>query len=637
MSTASGIPGTPQVPGYELLRPLGRGAMGEVFLARQLRLGRLVAIKFLTADGTSDPEKRAARFRREAELMARISHPNILGIHDFGEVDGHPFLVMEYVERGDLRRMMRPGRPMPAAQAMAILDAVAEALDHLHRLGILHRDLKPENILMHDEANPKVADFGLAVLRTGAGSLTQTQEGLGTLGYVAPEQRYRLRIDERADQYSLAALSYELLTGSCPLGIIRPPSQLNPRLRRVVDSVLLRALKEDPDDRYPSIRRFVDDLQASLSVSIPTRSSTRLGRSTWTWPLVGMMAASVAVAAVVLPRIKRPTETEASGTVAGWVSVPTPVEKGSGASSRMGGPIRPASAPSSGPTRTNPMGMTMVRLPAGEFWMGSPPDDPMAKEDEHPRRLVRISQPFWMAAHEVTHGQFRSFVEDTGYITIAESEGGRVWDRELGQVRADTAFHWRDPGYGRPPLDDEPVVQIARPDAEEFCRWLSERDGRAYRLPTEAEWEYACRAGSTTRWSMGDDPDRLAAFAWWRANSSWRLRPVGSKQPNRWGLFDLHGNAWELCSDWYAPYPPPDPTGAPIVDPKGPTSGYRWVIRGGSWDGQDSESQTRSAARSHKVSPYFTVGFRVCHDDSGAGRTAGDESESAPRPAEPGP
>jgi serine/threonine protein kinase len=145
--------------------------MGLVVLARQVRLGRPVAIKFLSIDDPSGIGPRAARFRREAELMARISHPNILSIYDSGEIDELPYLVMEYVEGGDLRRLMRPGRPMmPTSQACSILSAVAGALGHLHRVGILHRDLKPENILMHDGDNPKVADFGLAVLRAPAPS-----------------------------------------------------------------------------------------------------------------------------------------------------------------------------------------------------------------------------------------------------------------------------------------------------------------------------------------------------------------------------------------------------------------------------------------------------------------------------------
>ena len=605
MNSGPSSPSTPPVPGYEIVRPLGRGAMGQVVLARQLRLGRPVAIKFLSMEGDTDPGPGAARFRREAELMARISHPNILAIYDSGEVDGRPYLVMEYVEGGDLRRLMRPGRPMPSSQVLPILAAVAEALTHLHRVGILHRDLKPENILMHDGDNPKVADFGLAVLRAGAGSITETREGIGTLGYVSPEQRYRLRVDERADQYSLAALAYELLTGECPVGIIRPPSGLNHRLPRGVDAVLLRALQEDPDDRYPTIPDFIGAMQSSLRPAAPLPVAP--GRS--------RLPVAVAAAAVVLCGAGLigflwssggPPPAIGADRQAGWTT-PGPDERP--------GPVAPAPSPFR--SRLNAVGMRMVELPSGTFLMGASPGDQMALDDERPRRTVRIARPFWMAAHEVTVAQFRSFVDATGHVTVAETEGGNVWDSGRGEMRRDVGLNWRSPGYPSPPGDDHPVVQVAREDAEAFCRWLSAQDGRRYLLPTEAEWEYACRAGTATRWSMGDDPARLGDYSWYRANSAWALRPVGHRLPNPWGLFDMHGNAWELCSDWYGPYPQPRADDTPEVDPTGPQTGYRWVIRGGSWDSLESESQGRSSARSHKVFPYFTVGFRVCHDGQG--------------------
>jgi serine/threonine protein kinase len=255
----------PQVGGYEILEQIGKGGMGEVYVARQLTLGRLVAIKFLMPECQSDQEKDLARFRREAELMAKVSHPNVLSIFDFGEVDHRPFLVMEYVEGGDLRRRMHAGQPMSVEQVRSIVLPVGEALAYLHRHGIIHRDLKPENILLHEDDNPCVSDFGIAVLRAGAGSLTQTGQALGTLGYIAPEQQYRLKVDERVDQFSLAALTYEMLTGRRPLGIFKPPSHLNPRLPPRLDAVILRALQEDPKRRFATIQEFCDALGQSLA------------------------------------------------------------------------------------------------------------------------------------------------------------------------------------------------------------------------------------------------------------------------------------------------------------------------------------------------------------------------------------
>lgn len=300
----------PEIPGYEIRERLGKGGMGEVYLARQLALGRPVAVKFLTPEGESDPDRDLARFRREAELMARVSHPNVLPIYDFGESDGRPYLVVEYVRDGDLRRRMAAGRPMPADQVRAIVVPVGEALACLHRHGIIHRDLKPENILLQDGAHPRVADFGIAVLRAGAGALTRTGRGVGTLGYVAPEQQYRLKVDERADQYSLAALAYEMLTGQLPLGIFKPPSHLNPRLGPEVDEVILRALQEGPKGRFPTIREFTEALDRSLAAGPPRRG--RPARRRLAGAGLGLfLVAGVAVASLAWPQ--RPPSATARG------------------------------------------------------------------------------------------------------------------------------------------------------------------------------------------------------------------------------------------------------------------------------------------------------------------------------------
>jgi eukaryotic-like serine/threonine-protein kinase len=285
----------PAIPGYELLHPIGQGGMGEVYVARQLALGRLVAVKFLAPVSEVEPHEALERFRREAELMARVSHPNIVSVFDFGCVGDQPYLMMEYVEGGDLRRHMTRGKPADVDDVRSVLKPVCEALSYLHRQGILHRDLKPENILMHDEINPKVADFGIAVLSGGVSTLTRTGHGLGTLGYVAPEQQYRLRVDERADQYSLAAIAYELLTGENALGVFKPPSHHNTRLDQSVDAVILRALQEEPSERYPSIREFGEALDEALAAVRP-RSKWPLARILAVLAILGASSAMIAIA-----------------------------------------------------------------------------------------------------------------------------------------------------------------------------------------------------------------------------------------------------------------------------------------------------------------------------------------------------
>jgi formylglycine-generating enzyme required for sulfatase activity len=252
----------------------------------------------------------------------------------------------------------------------------------------------------------------------------------------------------------------------------------------------------------------------------------------------------------------------------------------------------------------------MVLVPEGEFLMGSPEGDPVAEPDERPQHLVRLKRPFYLGAHEVTVRQFRTFVEETGYKTKAEldDKGGGVFNKKLNKIVLDPAVNWRNPGLPEPQSDDEPVVQVCCTDAFTFCEWLRKREEILYRLPTEAEWEYACRAGNPGQWCFGDELTRLRDYAWVVSNAGRRNHPVGQKEANAFGLHDMHGNVWEWCRDRYAPYSP-----EPVVDPRGPSAGPpEHLIRGGSWD-EAERLKTRSAERVHHASGfrYLTVGFRV--------------------------
>jgi eukaryotic-like serine/threonine-protein kinase len=268
MSAVHGTSGmdTCLVQGYEILRTLNEGGMGKIYLARQHALNRLVCVKVVSIPEGEDAEQCRSRFYREAELLASASHPHILSIFDFGTTgdQGLPYLVTEYIEGGDLRLRMKAGQSTPIAFACSILHQVGDALTYLHSKGIVHRDLKPENILMPTESLAKVGDFGIAVLQDKVGVLTESLLGMGTVGYVAPEQQYGLKVDDRADQYSLAALSYELLTGRRPLGLFPPPSRVNSELSHEVDVVILRGLAEEPKNRFPSVQEYATALDRAL-------------------------------------------------------------------------------------------------------------------------------------------------------------------------------------------------------------------------------------------------------------------------------------------------------------------------------------------------------------------------------------
>lgn len=307
-------------------------------------------------------------------------------------------------------------------------------------------------------------------------------------------------------------------------------------------------------------------------------------------------------------------------------------------------PPRPAEADDPPRELTNSLGMQLRLIPAGEFWMGSTDSQVAAAKrvyaegnysDEQPRHLVRLTKDFYLGAHEVTKGQFAEFMRESGYQTEAEKDGkgGLGWydptedpfsgEEEKARFEQSARFSWRETGF--PYEDDHPVVNVTWNDAVVFCEWLSKKEGQTYRLPTEAEWEYACRAGSEGLWSFGDDERALtrhanvadatakAKFSEWTTASGrdGHVFTASAKSfpANGWGMFDLHGNAWEWCADWY---------GAKYfesggrTDPAGPPNGEYRVLRGGGF--VDNPAYARSAARGSGVAPgdrNYVVGFRV--------------------------
>ena len=247
---------------------------------------------------------------------------------------------------------------------------------------------------------------------------------------------------------------------------------------------------------------------------------------------------------------------------------------------------------------SNSIGMQLAAIPPGEFLMGGhePPNEllrvfdfePKMVRDEFPQHPVRINRPFWLGVYPVTVREYRQVMGTVprllqGFLGL------------FGEVRL-------------------PVTNVTWDEAQEFCRRLSELPvekaaDHVYRLPTEAEWEYACRAGTTTRFSFGDDPAKLGGYAWWSENAGKKAHPVGQKKPNSWSLFDMHGNVWEWCGDWHARgyY-----SRSPRDDPPGPHSGENRVVRGGSWH-SINPGYFRSASRAHYLPDrrLSYVGLRV--------------------------
>ncbi|WP_145262637.1 bifunctional serine/threonine-protein kinase/formylglycine-generating enzyme family protein [Planctomycetes bacterium Pan216] len=673
----------PDIPGFRILRPIGSGGMGDVFLAKQDSLGRSVAIKVLRPIQGTDLESQQTRFQREARILGQLSHQHVVAVFDQGMVDASPYLVMEFLDGGSLRRKFPKEGLLPVSESRRLLRAIADAVIYLHSQHILYRDLKPENILLGSEGEVKLGDFGIAVSKAEIGELTGTSV-LGTESYLAPEQRYHLPVDERADQYSLAFVAYEMLTGRLPLGVLKPPSARSVQLTEDVDRVLLRGLQEEPEDRFASVEEFARELDAALA-AIPepasspnptfgnyenpgaadtasspqnltdtTRSDTSTGevlvppRSRFQRILPWLVAViAIAVVADVLLELRRensvapPNPGNDVAKVAKnkpQANVPAPANKPANK------PTAPSPAAKTAPPeaekpkegkapyhftqyrwrkhldipveKKNSIGMTMILIPPGVFQMGSedsdkerllkmlPPIDAQQQQkrdqyvvSETPKHSVRISQPFYLGAHEVTRGQFRQFVERTGFTSEALSKGKNT--------DALTPMAWWV--KSKQLTDDCPATNVNWHEAQAFCEWLSKKEGKTYALPTEAEWEYACRANSSDEFYWGNKWHDFKDHAW-VGDVKGTLKPVGLLQPNAYGLYDMIGNAFEWTADRYSPnyY-----SKSPNTDPKGPSSGEERSVRGGATN--TFMSRTRPASR-YSTPPsgrWNLHGFRV--------------------------
>jgi ABC-type amino acid transport substrate-binding protein len=264
----------PEIPGYEILEELGRGGMGVVYKARQISLKRLVALKMILAGAHASPEE-LARFRREAEAVAELQHPNIVQIHEVGEQAGRPFFSLEYVDGGSLAQRLA-GQPQPAHWSAQLVQTVAGAVHAAHQHGIIHRDIKPGNILLTKDGLAKITDFGLAKRLDGAAEQTKSGSVLGTPSYMAPEQARsrQASIGPRTDIYALGAILYELITGQPPFRAASPldtllevaerdpirPRAVNPAVPRDLETICQKAMAKEASRRYASADEMAQDL-----------------------------------------------------------------------------------------------------------------------------------------------------------------------------------------------------------------------------------------------------------------------------------------------------------------------------------------------------------------------------------------
>ena len=354
---------------YELHAVIRRGGMATVYKAHQRSLDRWVAVKVL--ERSSDPEF-VARFRREARSVAQLLHPNIVPVIDYGEDDGRPYLVIQYVDGGrTLGDLM--GAPLEPARSIRLLLHLLEALGYAHQRGIVHRDVKPGNVLLPTPDWPMLSDFGIVKLLLESDQTQLTQQGLivGTAAYMAPEQAFGLAVDARTDLYSAAVVLYELACGQVPfeadtpVSVLMkhayepppPPRRRNPELPEELERVLLRALAKRPDDRYPTAAEMAADLDQVLAALRPrpaarqqrveARRETRPAASTDTaspGPTPPARRPATAPSAATAPVADPPTRPAAAPPVTAAPAAPPAPD------SPATGP-RPAPSPSPHPSR----------------------------------------------------------------------------------------------------------------------------------------------------------------------------------------------------------------------------------------------------------------------------------------------
>jgi formylglycine-generating enzyme required for sulfatase activity len=558
---------------HRIVRLLGRGGMGQVYEVEHELTGERHALKLLSAEVMEVPGA-LERFQCEAKVMARLKHSGIVRVDFADEDEGRHWLRMELMPGREVegKRVITleeyveaKGGRLPESEVKKLTEEMLEALGHAHDQGLVHRDLKPANVLLDGE-RLKIADFGLVnaagadwmdtqvrstvinqdeedtLIDDGSGTGSRSRAIMGTYAFMSPEQKKGQPADARSDLYAVGLMVFRMLTGEETPGMERA-SELGLGLDTGWDAWLIRALKGRSADRFPS----AGDMKTALSFE----------------------EATVAPVPEVKPQV---SDRQA------------PLGRSSPANREIdfsSGPIYQAEENLEEPFTIRDLGLKMLWVEPGVFEMGSPKGffaGEKGRSFDETQCRVTFIKGFYLGQHEVTQSQW-------------------------GQVMGCNPSEFKGA--------ERPVEQVSWHDAVAFCEKLTEIErsagrlpvGMAYQLPTEAQWEYACRAGTRSAYSFGESLSSL------RSNISGgpgETTKVGMYPANPWGFHDMHGNVWEWCADWYGGYP----VGA-LRDPIGPTDGSYRVRRGGSWLSTAGNARCASRSGDDPTDSSSNLGFRL--------------------------
>jgi eukaryotic-like serine/threonine-protein kinase len=498
---------------YRIDDLLGQGGMGMVFRVTHVQLKKTFALKVMLFDQAKDEADRAnrlARFRREAEVLARISHPNIVMVTDFGVVSEEqlPYIVMEFIEGTTLRKYAMAQGEVTVDFAIDVAKQICAGLHAAHAQGVVHRDLKPENVMLQFLADgdvmARVLDFGIAKLAPdgteGTEALTTDGPGLGSPGtpkYMAPEQIFGHPVDIRADVFAICLMVYELLTKKLPTVLLADPKPLDsirPDIPLQLDTIIRKGLAKLPEDRQQTaieLRREFDALEQSVAAEAVLRDRLTPGKGQAALPTTpGFEPVTVSHRALTQAILVDQTPEPKRGGAMKWVAVPVLLAAIGGgwffypqinAALGLG---KPANASNAIPAAAMP---SFIAFPGGTVTIGSDRGDRLSRP-EHPEKV----SPFQVSATLVTNRQYYEFVKRTSYKPPAVWNGPEPSPKEA----------------------EKPVTGVSWNDANAYCQWLGKETGKSYRLVSEKEWEYLAR--NTDRRGI---QDILKGFLEWTRDS----------------------------------------------------------------------------------------------------------------------
>ena len=620
---------------YKIERTLGGGSFGITYLATarfitQGGLGAMevetkVAIKefFMHEVNVRDRDGRSVegssssvftnyrhRFRREAENLAKLRHPNIIRVYDVFDENGTTYYSMAYVEGTTLDEYIRQHHPLTEADAVAIFGRVCSALSSMHEQRMLHLDLKPKNIMRSMQGEVFMIDFGLSKqFGTNGEPESSTTIGAGTPGYAPIEQANPIKdgtFPATLDIYALGATMYKTLTGQRPpvaTDVLNEGFPLEPlvqhRRSESLIKVIARCMSPMRKDRYQTVADLLracpalafedekteikEDTEATILDDVQPVKHPR-GGAPVTPPIVEKKVSAksnpkkaepvvdpkVIVAPTPPPPPKKPSTRNYLlwSVMAGLLMVllvfgAIVIRCGDNHSADDTFQLDWLAADSVPYYDTlvsdvlditaNGVTFTMVRVEGGTFTMGATAEQRGADSDEKPAHRVTLSD-YYIGQTEVTQALWKAV---TGYSPTSDGES---WDSDY--------------GLG----DNYPAYNISYNDVQSFITKLNSLTGRTFRMPTEAEWEYAARGGSKSKGYLYSGSDTIDDVAWYDDNSGVKSHPVAQKAANELGLYDMSGNVWEWCSDWYGSY-----SSSAQTNPTGPSTGSGRVIRGGFW------------------------------------------------------